>query len=196
MTIERLGTVGNGRHTRLRLRSGQYGFNGIFFASTPESASICQGDLVDVAFSPQINDYRGDRSVQLQILDIRPSCKASCPLETAAYRAFLSGTATAAQAALLLPDRSVLGRVWRYLAAAGQLQEMPICLLRKIVRATGETLSLGMLLTCLDIFTDVGLLELQKQHKYISVRILPAGEKADLNRSKTMQRLMAAADHQ
>ena len=196
MTIERLGTVGNGRHTRLRLRSGQYGFNGIFFAATPESASICQGDLVDVAFSPQINEYRGERSVQLQILDIRPSCKAACPLETAAYRAFLSGTATPDQATQLLPERAVLGRVWRYLAANEQIREMPICLLRKIVRATNEPLSLGMLLTCLDIFADVGLLELQRAHKYISIRLIPAAGKADLSRSKTMQRLLSAADHQ
>ncbi len=196
MTIERLGTVGNGRHTRLRLRSGPYAFNGIFFSSTPESASICQGDFVDVAFSPQINEYRGERSVQLHILDIRPSCKAACHVETAAYRAFLSGTVTGAQAAQLLPERPVLGRVWRYLAAAGQVQEMPICLLRKIVRQTGEPLSLGMLLTCLDIFADVGLLELQRHHKYISVRVLPAQQKADLTQSKTMQQLNAAIDKQ
>ncbi len=196
MTIERLGTVGNGRHTRLRLRSGKYAFNGIFFAATPESVSICQGDLVDVAFSPQINEYRGERSVQLHILDIRPSCKAACPLETTAYRAFLSGTVTGVQAQSLLPERPVLGRVWRYLATAEQVQEMPICLLRKIVRQTNEPLSLELLLTCLDIFADVGLLELQRHHKYISVRVLPTTQKADLTQSKTMQRLMAATDTQ
>ena len=194
MTIERLGTVGNGRHTRLRLRSGQYAFNGIFFSCTPESASICQGDLVDVAFSPQINEFRGERTVQLQILDIRPSCKAACPVETAAYRAFIAGTATAAQAAELLPDRPVLGRVWRYLAAAGQIQEMPVCLLRKIVRAFGEPLSLGMLLTCLDIFSDAGLLQLQRHHKRLEIRLLPTQQKADLSTSKTMQRLIAAKE--
>ena len=196
MTIERLGTVGNGRHTRLRLRSGSYAFNGIFFSSTPDSASICQGDLVDVAFCPQINEYRGERSVQMQILDIRPACKAECSVETAAYRAFVAGKLTAAQAVQLLPQRSVLGMIWRYLSTAGDHQELPICLLRKIVRWSGEPLSLGMLLVSLDIFADVGLLELQRHHKHLQIRLLPVHGKADLNQSKTMQRLLAAGDQQ
>ena len=149
-----------------------------------------------MAFSPQINEFRGERSVQLQILDIRPSCTAACHVETGAYRAFLSGKATAAQAAELLPDRPVLGRVWRYIAAAEKLQEMPVCLLRKIVRWSGEPLSLGMLMTCLDIFADVGLLELQRHRKYILVRVLPTRQKADLTQSKTMQRLTAVIDQQ
>ncbi len=192
LTVERLNTVGNGRHTRLRLRSGQYGFNAIFFSATPQSASIAQGDLVDVAFAPQINEFKGERTVQLNILDIRPSCKAECSVETAAYRALLRDCLSPEQATALLPDRAVLGRVWRYLAAAGQIQEMPVCLLRKIVRWSSEPLSLGMLLTCLDIFADVGLLELRRLHKYIDIRLVPAAQKADLSRSATMQRLIAA----
>ena len=196
MTIERLGTVGNGRHTRLRLRSGSYAFNGIFFSTTPESASVCQGDLVDVAFYPQINEYRNERTVQLQILDIRPSCKAACLLETCAYRALLTDSLTTDLAQQLLPQRQVLGLVWRYLSGAQTHKEMPICLLRKIVRWSGEELSLGMLLTCLDIFADVQLLELQRYRKHLHIRLLPARQKADLNQSITMQRLIAAIDKQ
>ena len=192
MTIERLGTVGNGRHTRLRLRSGQYAFNGIFFSTTPQSASIAQGDLVDVAFTAQVNEFRGERTVQLHIVDIRPSCKAPCGVETAAYKALHANRLSREQAAALLPDRAVLGRVWRYLAKANNLQEQPICLCRKIVRWSGEPLDLGMLLACLDIFADVGLLELHRHHKYIQIRLVPAAQKADLNRSITMQRLLAA----
>ena len=192
MTIERLGTVGNGRHTRLRLRNGQYGFNAIFFGTTPQTASIAQNDLVDVAFTPQINEFRGERTVQLNIVDIRPSCKAACGVETTAYKALLAGNMTSAHAAALLPDRAVLGRVWRYLANTNQLQEQPVCLCRKIVRCSGEPLDLGMMLTCLDIFAEVGLVDLQRHHKYIQIRLVPAAQKADLNRSITMQRLIAA----
>ena len=194
MTVERLGTVGNGRHTRMRLRSGQYGFNAIFFGTTPQVASVAQNDLVDVAFTPQINEFRGERTVQLNITDLRPSCQAACGVETAAYRALVTGRLTAQQASFLLPDRDILGRVWRYLANAGVLQEQPICLCRKIVRWSGEPLDVGMLLTCLDIFADVGLLDVCRLHKYIEIRLVPAAQKADLNRSITMQRLIAAKE--
>ena len=67
-----------------------------------------------------------------------------------------------------------------------------MCLLRKIVRWSGSPLSLGKLLTCLDIFADVNLIEVQRIHKTIAVRLLPCAEKADLNTSKTMQLLTAA----
>ena len=78
LTVDRISQVGGGRHLRLRLLQQRYGFNGIFFSNTPQSASIAQGDLVDVAFVPQVNDFRGQRSVQMNILEIRPACKVAC----------------------------------------------------------------------------------------------------------------------
>ena len=53
---------------RLRLQSEHYGFNGIFFSATPQSESVRQGDLVDVAFLPQINEFRDERTVQMNVL--------------------------------------------------------------------------------------------------------------------------------
>ena len=60
---------------------------------------------------------------------------------------------------------------------------------RKIVRRSGCNLHLGQLLTCLDIFADVGLLEVRHQTKYITIRLIPTAQKADLNTSRTMQYL-------
>ena len=195
LAVERITMVGGGRHMRLRLRCGQYGLNAIYFSATPETASIQAGDLVDVAFTPQINEYRGERSVQMNILDIRPNCAAECSPEVSAYRALLEHRLTAALATALLPNRAMLATVWRYLASVpGSIQESPMCLCRKIVRWSGAPLSLGQLMTCLDIFSDVGLMKVQRLHKYITIRLTPGTEKADLNRSQTMQALLRAKE--
>ena len=195
LEIERLQQVGGGRHLRLRLRKGKYAFQAIYFSATPESASIAQGDAVDVAFVPQINEYRSDRTVQLNILDIRPSCTAPCSGDTAPYQALQNGALDGPTAELLLPDRQTLSIVWRYLSAAGAyIQESPMCLCRKIVRWSGTELSLGKLMTCLDIFADVGLLQAQRQHKYIIIRPAQNAQKADLNQSRTLQQLLAAKE--
>ena len=196
MTIERLSLVGNGRHMRLRLRHGHHCLNAICFSTTPENASVEPGDLVDVAFQPQVNEFRGERSVQLNIVDIRPSCQANCDCDDRAYRHLTSGTITAAEAAALLPDRATLGAVWRYLAGCGGsfIKETPICLCRKVVRKSGNPLSVSQLLVCLDIFADVGLLHLDRLTKYLIIR-LPATEgKADLQQSTTMQQLLRAKE--
>ena len=39
----------------------------------------------------------------------------------------------------------------------------------------------------LDIFSDVGLLQAQRQHKYLSITLTPGNQKTDLNTSATMQ---------
>jgi single-stranded-DNA-specific exonuclease len=194
LQVERISMVGGGRHMRLRLRQGRHGINAIYFSANPETASIQPGDLVDAAFLPQVNEFRKERTPQMNIQDLRPSCAAPCSADSAAYRALKAGTISAAEAAALLPDRATLAMVWRYLAAYAPAKETPMCLCRKIVRWTGLPLNLGQLLTCLDIFADVGLLRLQRRHKYIHIDLAAAGEKADLNNSHTMQQLLQAKE--
>ena len=195
LTIERISMVGSGRHMRLRLRSGRSVLNAIYFSATPETASVQPGDLVDIAFTPQINEFRGERTVQMNILDIRPACSADCSPETGGYRALRENRITRETALSLYPERATLAMVWRYLAASGtSVQESPLCLCRKIVRWSGRPMSLGQLMTCLDIFADVGLLQTQRMHKYISIRLTPGPQKADLNESETLQRLLHAKE--
>ena len=195
LTIDRIQQVGSGRHMRLRLRSGRYGMNAIYFSASPETTFVQPGDLVDIAFTPQINEFRNERTVQMNVLDIRPSCSAHCSPDTTGYRALLEDRLTRQEAADLFPDRTTLATVWRYLAAAGEtIEEAPLCLCRKIVRWSGRSLSLGQLMICLDIFRDVELLQTRKQHKYISIRLTPGPNKADLNASQTLQRLLKAKE--
>ena len=196
LVIDRITMVGGGRHMRLRLRSGRHTVNAIYFSATPQSVSIQPGDAVDIAFTPQINEFRGERAVQMNVLDIRPSCSAECSPEASGYRALLDNRLTADIAAALMPERTTLAMVWRYLAAdpSDTIQESPICLCRKIVRWTGRPLSLGQLMTCLDIFRDVGLLNVQKLHNHLTIHLTPGSQKADLTKSQTMQRLLRAKE--
>ena len=192
LTIDRITPVGCGKHLRLRLRQGRHLINAIYFSATAASASIQTGDVVDVAFNPQINDFRGETSVQMNVLDIRPSCTAPCSAETGSYQALRCGSLTPGDAAELLPDRKTLGLVWRYLAASpmNPVEESPMCLCRKIVRWSGLPLGLGRLMACLDIFSDVGLLQVRRMHRCLSIRLTPGHEKADLNQSRTMRTLL------
>ena len=196
VTVERTSQVGGGKHMRLQLRAGRHSFNAIFFSTCPERAGITVGDLVDVAFHPQINEFRGIRSVQMNLTDIRPHCQAECSWETTHYKALKEDRLTQEAAGSLLPDRKLLATIWRYLVhfCQDELQEDPLCLCRKIVRWSGKPLSLGQMLTCLDIFTDVGLLQTHRTNNYMTIRLPQTPEKRDLNESPTMQRLMAAKE--
>ena len=191
LVVDRISMVGNGRHMRLRLKSGHHYLGAIYFSATPETVAIELGDVVDVAFHAQVNEFRGERTVQMNMLDIRPSCAAPCCPDVNGYNQLQSGTLSSETAARLLPERATLSIVWRYLASLGRpIQETPMCLCRKIVRWSGQALNLEQLLVCLDIFQDVGLLRWERLHKYITVTLIPGTQKADLNTSTTMQTLL------
>ena len=53
-----------------------------------------------------------------------------------------------------------------------------------------KPLSLGQMMTCLDIFRDVRLLDITRVHKNLHIRLTPGNTKADLTTSQTMQRLL------
>ena len=191
LTVDKLSQVGSGRHMRLRLRSGWHLLQGIWFSTNAQTASLREGDVVDVAFQPQINEFRGERTAQLNVTDIRPSCKAECTMDTALYRELKQGTLTAEKAALLLPDRTVLADVWRYLDSCDgeEIHEDPACLCRKVVRWTEKPLSLEKLLVCLDVFAEVDLVKITRHRKTMTITRLPREGKADLQKSPTMQQL-------
>ena len=190
LRVQRIVMVGGGKHMRLQLRRGDSMVSAIYFSATPQSASIAEGDLVDLAFTVQMNEFRGARSVQLSVLDIRPSCPCPCPADAGLYRRLRADRLEPGDAAQLIPTRQQQGDVWRYLAASEDVQETPACLLRKIVRRCGRPLTLGQMLVCLDLFSEAGLVSLRRQRQYLRVTVLPRGGRADLNACRTMQELL------
>ena len=65
--------IGAGKHTRLRIEKADMNLDCVFFSMPFEDLGVSEGMLVDVAFEPQINDFRGRCSVQLNMIDIRAS---------------------------------------------------------------------------------------------------------------------------
>jgi single-stranded-DNA-specific exonuclease len=66
-------SIGAGKHTRLRIEKSGKSLDCIYFSMPAENLQVCEGAFVDVAFEPQINEFRGRTSVQLHVIDIRVS---------------------------------------------------------------------------------------------------------------------------
>lgn len=56
-TLERLQSVGQNRHLKLRLSKGSSQFDGIFFSVSPDTCPVAAGSRVVAAFYLQINDF-------------------------------------------------------------------------------------------------------------------------------------------
>ena len=70
--LVQLTPIGAGKHLRLNLSAFGQNYDCVFFAQTAEALGVRVGDRVDAVFTPQINDFRSRRSVQLVITDLRP----------------------------------------------------------------------------------------------------------------------------
>ena len=145
--------------------------------------------MVDIAFTPQINEYRSVRSVQLNLVDIRPdkAFREAQGHDRAVYKKHLAGGALSCdEAGCLLPTRQDFAAVWRYLAAFSQdgvLSEELGCLSRKISRCAKLPLSAGKTRICLDVLAEQGLLQLEQRPKSLCIRLCANGRKVDLEKS-------------
>ena len=197
--VLQLTEVGGGKHLRLMLRCrGGQTLAAIFFSQTILGSGIAPGDLVDVAFTPQINEFRGSRTVQLNVVDLRLSrpLREQSAAERELYRRFAREENLAPEdAARLLPTRREFVAVWRYLIAnsrESRLQEDFSCMSRKITRTAAETLTLGKTRVCLDVFAEQGLIELRACRRCYQIRITTDGRKVDLDASPIVRALRAA----
>lgn len=195
LTVLELTEVCGGKHLRLRLSNGLESWGAIFFSTDARRAGVAQGDTVEIAYTPQINEFRGVRAVQLNLVDIRPdeASRAALQTEMDAYRQFQSGGALS-RAALdaLLPDRQDFIAVWKYLRAAavrGVVLEEFGCLCRKIARAAARPCSFGRTRVCLDVFAEQGLVQITQRPKLVRIRLCLGARKADLEKSAILNTL-------
>ncbi len=72
LAVRRIDGIGGGRHTRLKLEKFNREYTAIFFGQAPEKLALREGEYADVVFAPQINEFRGETSIQLVLTDIRP----------------------------------------------------------------------------------------------------------------------------
>lgn len=195
LTVEQLAEVGGGKHLRLKLRRDGYTLSCIFFSTTALRAAIGQGDLVEIAFTPQINEYRGNRSVQLNLVDIRPTAKArkQSRIEQDLYTKHQAGEdIPRGDLEHMIPKRQEFVAVWRYLSAhtsGGTVQDSCDCLSRKISRYANIPASVMRTRICLDVFAEQGLIQLEELGQTLAITIINPGHKVDLEKSAILMNL-------
>lgn len=103
------------RHLKLKLESRGILLDAIWFSADGGELGLSPGCRVDAAFYPQINEFRGCRSMQLQIIDLRPA-PSRAQLEQAIYDKYRRDEAlTPQEARFLLPSREEFVCLWKWL---------------------------------------------------------------------------------
>jgi len=73
VTVQRVLSIGAGKHSKLFLEKDGKAVCGMYFGVAPSELAFDTGDVIDLLFHLDINDYKNQRSVQLILQDARIS---------------------------------------------------------------------------------------------------------------------------
>ncbi len=166
--------IGGGKHVRLKIEKFGVYYECVWFSHRAEDLGLSEGDRVDLAFYPQINEFRSRRSVQLLVLDIRRADHCD------ACRCILQG----GSADPLRLSRNELGRLWRSLAA----RSAPIVCSLSALSELEPRLHPAKIALGLRIFNEVSLAQLRFDNDQIRLELTAADGKADLENSPAWRR--------
>ena len=189
VTLDRVQGVGQNRHLKLRFSKGTVQLEGIFFSTTAQQCPCQPGGRVDVAFYLQINEFRGSRTVQLQVVDLRPSLQGSAREEESLLllRRLEEGESLSSREALrILPSRQQCAAAWRLLRqeitpAGTERHYLPF--LRQLSAAIPGTDPFLRACFCVELFCERGLLRREIRDEEIRLRLCSVDEKVDLEKS-------------
>ena len=186
--VESLQSVGQNRHLKLRLSKDGFNFDAIFFCTTAADCSIAPGCHVDAAFYLQINEFRGTNSVQLQMIDLRPStvpCRQEQTCLDLVDRMINSEELAKEDAIRLLPEREQFVALWRSIERMGQdgctnVETLPT--LRCLSAALAGPDTFMRAAVGLAVFAERGLIALDRSTGMLSLRPI-LGQRVDLKES-------------
>ncbi|MGI6028670.1 MAG: single-stranded-DNA-specific exonuclease RecJ [Candidatus Heteroscillospira sp.] len=179
--------MGGGRHLRLGITKRGQRLECVFFSHTEKELGLKAGELVDIAFYPQINEYRSRVSVQLILTDIRPSDQ-----QKLCSRLLQGYAPEYGEAGDILPGRRDFAACWRYLESLGGHLRCAQGEIDYVLHPLG--LPSAVLCAVLRVFSEVGLLRLNIDGDKIEITQAHTRGKADLNAAPFMKTLSAAAN--
>ena len=195
-TAEAVQPVGQGKHLKLRLSKGVSRFDAIFFSVTAEECGVVPGSRVDAAFYLQANTFRGNTTLQLQLVDVRPSLLPSRnEAEALALVRRLTeenGPVTPQEALRLRASRSQYAACWVSLEKRlrqGKAEEDRLPYLRRLAARMGGSESFLRAALALEVFRERGLISLSRQGDRLTLCLIPVQGKVDLTACPYLLRL-------
>jgi single-stranded-DNA-specific exonuclease len=194
-TVDAVQPVGQGRHLKLRLSKGTCRFDAIFFSVTEQECGVTAGSRVDAAFYLQANTFRGNTTLQLQLIDIRPSLTPSrheaADLELL-RRLIDQEPISAQESARLRASREQFAACWlvleRYLRQ-GKAEVDILPYLRQLAARCGGSESFLRAALALAVFRERGLISVTSHDDTMTLCLNPIQGKVDLFACPYLSRL-------
>lgn len=204
--IRELTPVGGGKHLRLSVGNDRTGVTAMCFRTTMDELDMYPGEVADVMFSLDVNEFQGVRSVQMIVKAIRPvpETAAEEKRQAEAYnaiRTYLSGENAdiSFDLAEFTPSREDFVNVYRKIRSEIRLTHTVYSLraLAHLLRTSGCSIGLCRLQIVLDVLRELSHLiveDISTESTIVYRFNMPKSEqKAELSSSHILTKLQLAA---
>lgn len=189
--IRRVTPLKGGRHLRLDVQAGTAKFQALLFGADRSPWDPAPGDAADLAVELERNCWNGTERLSVIVRDAAPP--RAFREQARLYRSARSETAEDAGdpadpcGAALLPGREDFAAVYRYLRPR-QGRELRLPRVCGAIAETQPGFGCFRLLTVLDVFCEMGLMDIRREGGTFSCR-MREGRKVNLEDSRLLRRL-------
>ncbi|MBO5879460.1 MAG: single-stranded-DNA-specific exonuclease RecJ [Clostridia bacterium] len=195
VNVNEITAISEGKHTRFSFGEGKNTVNAMFFSNSPDSLGLFAGDLVDIVYNIDINEWLGRRSVQLNIKDIRRSNEqgGACDAQRSRFDEIWNG-ATYSPAENVLPSREDFAAVYRFIAnsvrqGVDELSHKDIIL---GMHSSSDNFAIGYikLKIIIKVFAELNILSINEfQPEQYKFKVYYSSSKTDLDKSHLLRRI-------
>lgn len=203
--------IGGDRHTKLMLSKDGLSLQAVYFGVKASELQVYRGDLIDVYFNMDINDFQNVQSVQLIVRDLAPARTVQLERDEMhiLYDRIVSGERIA-ECEKIIPSRVDFTAVYTYLRRESIRGDSIVNLYQLQNHTCGNGIYGYAKLRCvLDIFEETGIItisdifEAESENSYIGlerkgemvkITVNRVGEKINLEKSEIYRRLLSQCD--
>ncbi|MDY5941883.1 MAG: single-stranded-DNA-specific exonuclease RecJ [Eubacteriales bacterium] len=186
--------VGAGKHSRMIVKCGGRETTAMVFSRAPAAIPVFGGERADLLFSLDINEFNGNRTVQMICRDVRHSEKELAEHEAEKRRfAELREGARMTAGEDVVPGRADITAVYTLLRRESRIgnAEMSVRVMLALLAESGaKAINYMKLRFSLLILQELNVLSLEEtEEEYYSFRVIPTPAKTDLERSGILRSL-------
>ena len=188
MRLDNISAFGNGRHLRLSLSRDGVRISAVKFNAMPEEFPVACGAIVNCIVSLEKNEYRGNTTVSVRVVDIgyADTNREKLIEELSVFEALLRGEVHPAPEDVLA-TREQLARLYNLLRVCKEWNGTP----EQLQHALGDGApNCLQIMTALEIWQQAGLARWYDKGDRIRVVICPVEGKADLTATPLWQYVM------
>lgn len=191
--IEEIVPVKQDKHLKIIIQKNGCRFTAMLFGRSKVECPVSEEETADIAFNVEINEFRGVKTAQLILRDIRvpQSIRIINERDVALYKCFCSGKLLAKeQLEKLMPSRQEFISVFKYIKqnASDSMMFAECDSLYRMIRKENRCgITLSKMLICLDVFDEFKIFNVRRNDMSAQIQVMDFKGKVNLEASQIIK---------